>query len=193
MTVGIRLLTVFAVVVLLGCGGSDVKDPYQPRLVGEDRTGPGLSPRGDDDDDDGDLDGSSLGSDKSDAKTDPWFRMRKCTNECVQTWDARSKHGAHSAIKRDCAHRCKRRWFTCTAAIAHALVIMRDDKRRRDILIREGDQVVRRDGLRQCQRRRWALDTLGCMIKAKDMRGFDDCEDEDRKRRRRLRKRRRGR
>ncbi len=193
---GIRLLAAIAAVAvagLIGCGGGDVKDPYKPRLVGEDPSGPGLSPKGaanDDDDDDDDDDGTSLGSDKSDAKTDPWFKMRKCTKVCVQQWNVRSKQGAHSAIERDCEHRCKRRWFTCTAAINNAMVVMAKDKLRKDVLAREGSKNVRNKGLRECQRRRWLLDTIGCMIKAENMAAFDDCEDEDRKRKRALRRKR---
>ena len=187
-TVGYRLLATFVVAVAISCGAAEVKDPYKPLFVGEDPTGPGLSPTGDSDGDGGDD--PSLGSDKSDAKTDAWFKMRKCAKQCVQTWNARSDQGAQPAIERDCEHRCKRQWFTCTAAITQAMKLMREDNRRRDILKREGDRAVRADGMRTCQRRRWLLNTMGCMIKAKSMRGFDDCEDQDRERRRRLRRKR---
>lgn len=182
VTLGVAL----AVVVTGGCGGG-TKDSYQPRIVGEDPTGPGLSPTGDRATTNAatiKVDDAVIGSDKSDARTDPWFKMHKCTRQCVQSWTARSGKGAHEAITRDCEYRCKRQWFTCLAAINHALELMRTDPRRRDVLTREGDGQLRAKGLQQCQRRRWLVDTLGCMLKASDMRAFDDCEDDDRKRRR---------
>jgi len=185
-----------ATLIVLGvaCGGGSA-DTYKPRLVGEQPNGKGLAPNtGETKSEtaaDSSEEGGTLASDKSDAKADIHFKVRKCTTACVHAWKARSAHGAYAAIERDCDHRCRLQWFTCTAAIDHALVLVRKNKLRREMLMRDGQKDVRNRGLRECQRRRWALDTLGCMLAAKSMDAFDDCEDAGRKRRQRRRRSRR--